>query len=482
MQQEEFPNKVAETYDPASENIKNWFEANKEVLISRNQQGSESFRTKNNFLFPYIEKEIDWTQHKTYKFKDGREVAEFPVLSEKIPIPGFLVDSVDDKSKIKIKQSVLFVKKLEGTDYSPLLVRFYSLQENIDQVSYNHIPKDWNGIIEAFGMNDGHFITFNFEDGKMVSYSKIKANEAKSLKLRNENKSSTCYTYLVENPYHMVCIGGKCTTHHQGYSVRTVCITYQPSGPGGSGPGGDSFCEEFDCYAFPGTVDLGDKLEEDKIDMEELSDCHKKIIEGLIGSTQQEFKRIFEKFNGNQPAPANYNVKFQYGVCANPNANACTSSTLVNNWSTITFNPNNLGNATDLSFARTVLHETLHAYLLFEAAYPSNCDLNCLLNSYLNRYNTQTHNNQTHHNLFVETKFLNDIATELRNYAAGVGYNVNTLGNQFFKDMAWGGLHDTDLFKTLNQSDRNRISNLLLAENTSSTQNNVSPKGIKACE
>ena len=124
----------------------------------------------------------------------------------------------------------------------------------------------------------------------------------------------------------------------------------------------------------------------------------------------------------------------------------------------------------------------LHAYLLFEAAYPSNCDLNCLLNSYLNRYNTQSHNNQTHHNLFAETKFLNDIAVELRNFATSSGYNINLLGNQYFKDMAWGGLHDTDLFKNLNQSDQARIKNLLLAENSNSTQNNITPKGIKACD
>lgn len=29
---------------------------------------------------------------------------------------------------------------------------------------------------------------------------------------------------------------------------------------------------------------------------------------------------------------------------------------------------------------------------------------------------------------------------DLINYAESVGYNVNTLGDQFFKDMAWGGL------------------------------------------
>lgn len=91
--------------------VRAWFETNKEVLISRSQKGSETSRTSDNFLFPYIEKEIDWSQSLTFEFKDGREVVEFPVKSEKIPIPGFLVDSVGDKSKIKIKQSALFVKK-----------------------------------------------------------------------------------------------------------------------------------------------------------------------------------------------------------------------------------------------------------------------------------------------------------------------------------------------------------------------------------
>lgn len=39
--------------------VRAWFETNKEVLISRSQKGSESLRRSDNFLFPYIEKEID---------------------------------------------------------------------------------------------------------------------------------------------------------------------------------------------------------------------------------------------------------------------------------------------------------------------------------------------------------------------------------------------------------------------------------------
>lgn len=292
MQQEEYPNKDAENYDLASENIKNWFEANKEVLISRNQQASENFRTENNFLFPYIEKEVDWTQHKTYKFKDGREVAEFPVKSEKIPIPGFLVDSVDDKSKIKIKQSVLFIKKLEGAEYSPLLVRFYSLQENIDQVSYNHIPKDWNGVIEAFGMNDGHYITFSFKEGQMVSYSKVLSEDTRASKQIGENKSTTCITSIVENPSYVVCYESiyDCTIYSGGTSIITYCVDTGSSGPGGSSPGGDSFCEEFDCYAFPGGGDLGGEFEEDdpcKTSKEDLKNAFPDAPDSFLGELEK---------------------------------------------------------------------------------------------------------------------------------------------------------------------------------------------------
>ncbi|MCH7400182.1 hypothetical protein MM236_19470 [Belliella sp. DSM 107340] len=85
--------------------------------------------------------------------------------------------------------------------------------------------------------------------------------------------------------------------------------------------------------------------------------------------------------------------------------------------------------------------------------------------------------------LFVETKFLNDIAIELRNYAASVGYNVNALGNQFFKDMAWGGLTQTVVFLIWkSQIDKNRIIEVNWVENTLSNQYSVSPKGKKGCD
>lgn len=141
-------------------------------------------------------------------------------------------------------------------------------------------------------------------------------------------------------------------------------------------------------------------------------------------------------------------------------------------------------NATNFSFARTILHETLHAYLLFEQNYPSDCDLNCLLIRYIAEHGPNP--NDINHNLYVETKFLNDISIELKNYATGLDYNVNALGDQYFKEMAWGGLHETNLFKSKPLSEQNRINARIKAEVTGEMQtygnSSALPMGIPACK
>jgi hypothetical protein len=91
--------------------------------------------------------------------------------------------------------------------------------------------------------------------------------------------------------------------------------------------------------------------------------------------------------------------------------------------------------------------------------------------------------NPTHHALFVETKFLNDIVLELKNYAASVGYNINTLGDQFFRDMAWGALDQTDVFKDeFTLTEQNRIKHRIGAELYNTNYNGTLPKASKACE
>jgi hypothetical protein len=437
--------------------IRSWFEANKEILISRGQKGSESLRRSDNFLFPYIEKEIDWSQSLTFKFKDGREVVEFPVKSEQIPIPGFLVDSVGDKSKIKIKQSALFLKKKEGNDYSPVLVRFYTLGGDLDKVSYNQIPMGWNGIIEAFGMNDGHYITFTFKEGKMVSYSKIGADVTKNIKLRHENKRSNCYTLLVENPSYVLCVESihDCTIYSAGTTPITYCIpdaSFDPSDSeaGGDGSGGDGFCEGFDCYSFPGG-ESGGGLEEVQIIKDPSfegtkADCVYEKLVNLSGG----FKNAIKKFDGDFPV-AHLRFKVDYDLADTTNAITRDGSEFLIE---ILFNGNTLNDRTILGLARTFLHEVIHAEMYRKVKSVngsiSETDFPGIYDYYRRHIKNWQHEQMASH-------YRNSIARMLQEFDTGIPLSSQQSPDQFYLDMSWVGLQKTLAWDNLDENEKIRI-------------------------
>ncbi len=445
-----------------SDPIRSWFEANKEVLISRSQKGSESLRTRDKFLFPYIEKEIDWSQSLTFKFKDGREVVEFPVKSEQIPIPGFLVDSVGDKSKIKIKQSALFVKKLGGNDYSPVLVRFYTLGGDLDKVSYNQIPKGWNGIIEAFGMNDGYYITFNFKEGKMVSYSKIGADETKNSKLRHENKRSNCYTLLVENPTYVLCVESihDCTIFSGGTTPITYCIpdaSFDPSDSeaGGDGSGGDGFCEGFDCYSFPGGEFRGEEEEVQIIKDPSFegtkADCVYEKLVNLSGG----FKNAIKKFDGDFPV-AHLRFKVDYDLADTTNAITRDGGEFLIE---ILFNGNTLNDRTILGLARTFLHEVIHAEMYRKVKSVngsiSETDFPGIYDYYRRHIKNWQHEQMASH-------YRNSIARMLQEFDTGIPLTSQQSPDQFYLDMSWVGLQKTLAWDNLDDYEKTRLVNSIV--------------------
>ena len=217
----------------------------------------------------------------------------------------------------------------------------------------------------------------------------------------------------------------------------------------------------------------------EEINMKNLKFCHQNIISQLIGSSKQDFKIIFDKFNGQQPVPNSYNVIFQYGVCnSSATAAACTDSEIFQNWITININETITAEATDIFMGLTVLHEMLHAYLKFELKHHHiSCDLNCLMDDYLLKNGGPI--NQ--HALFTEVRFINNISLELKNFASARGYNVNQLGDRYFKDLAWAGLYKTEVFKSFSVSEQNRIKNTASAELSNLITVNITPKGTKAC-
>ena len=130
---------------------------------------------------------------------------------------------------------------------------------------------------------------------------------------------------------------------------------------------------------------------------------------------------------------------------------------------TTTFDASQWRNATDLSIARTMMHEGIHAYLL---SYFAN-DNSLARAEYVALINAMTAGsgltqNQIQHN-YMASGWINDLSLSLREYGTSMGYN---LPNQFYLDLAWGGLQGTNVYNSLPQNDRDRINNVLLTEAT----------------
>lgn len=77
--------------------------------------------------------------------------------------------------------------------------------------------------------------------------------------------------------------------------------------------------------------------------------------------------------------------------------------------------------------------------------------------------------NDMHHEEIARS-IVNDIALALEEYGKNNGYN---LPSQFYQDMAWGGLQETDTFKKLPFADQQRILNVISTELTGADSNGI---------
>jgi len=144
-----------------------------------------------------------------------------------------------------------------------------------------------------------------------------------------------------------------------------------------------------------------------------------------------------------------------------------------------TINDFYLQKSTDLSFARTMIHEAFHAYLSCVYRF-RNFDMSYV--NLINQYATQFNNNRNDidHHIFAQNNIINHISQALMEYGALKGY---TLSQQFCDDMAWAGLIGTSAFNGLPQSQQDRIRSRLEAETFNNNNNllNLSPVGQQPC-
>ena len=261
----------------------------------------------------------------------------------------------------------------------------------------------------------------------------------------------------------------------------------------------DETAEAFAEEAIKASEDKdGDGEPDAEVDFEEsivrvLPECLDEIVFDLILSNKGKFSKVIDKFVGHSPVPENYNwsiVTDNSNVTSNASA-LTSSSVLPGRFVETTILTNNTSSATDLSMARTFIHEAFHAYLVFVYRY-HNIDKSYvnLINQYANQFNNNA--NDIHHAIFIQTNIVQEIAQGLEEFGNKQGYN---LSSQYYQDMAWGGLTHIEqpsgsgnftINPAFNQAvpnnaDQQRILNRLDAEKNNQTVNNVQPEGSQAC-
>jgi hypothetical protein len=206
-----------------------------------------------------------------------------------------------------------------------------------------------------------------------------------------------------------------------------------------------------------------------------LKPCLKKILDNLKknGTSPGNMVMTFT----NDWNSTNYNWTVKSGTLDGFTAGNTSSNYNITTGITTIFDSQGFPDATDLSWAKTILHESVHAYLVtyfktnrpgWVATYPE----------MIKDWAAKPDLNAVHHEEIARS-LVKSIGTALEVYGVSQGYNLT---KQFYEDMAWGGLQETNAFKALPKSDQNRILDTLSAELTGMDINGdyKSQKGKKA--
>ncbi|MEZ7506138.1 hypothetical protein [Flavobacterium sp. Arc2] len=202
---------------------------------------------------------------------------------------------------------------------------------------------------------------------------------------------------------------------------------------------------------------------DDKIDSKDLDPCSKEILEQIISGNSIE--SIINQFAGND-------AQFTWTLVTNDGSTFKNSGNIAEtNWNNATANSylteidrSYTNTATRLSIARTIVHEAIHSYILSyidiatqggaSASHKKFPELwNELVAKKYGDPNTTFGWNKYHHE-----EMSRNYVTTIANALAIWDNNQNN--SQYYTDLAWGGLIETDIFNqttALTAEDRVRI-------------------------
>lgn len=473
--------------------LKSWFEENKTKL--RLPERGSNFRSESQELvLPFFEKEPDWDQFHHYYFPDGREVFEISLGNATKYFPTSMADSFPDSNPAEVViQNILFVKNEVAERFDPLIARYYpdnaSAVKNFKDISYNRIPFDWSGKVDIWTYDEHHFIGFIFEEGALTQYSTYQLAGA----VEESRIAGDCRTIIREISNNYVGSNGVVVVR-----PPTVVVEVNCSGSGGYTPEGNDGngyheyqrpkCCEDPIPAPPRDIPPYDppKIPSPSTIIVRLTnECAADIFRELSKGSQyltaapndlgvlDIFPGMLDLFE--QSGKFDYRIQNGY----TSGANAVTER--INGVYTITLNNDYLQNATSLSIARTIIHETVHAYLWEQTKIQTDVNSLQLLNIYWEKYKVSGDGRWPDTQHAAMSNFILGMAVSLYNWDKKFGPTGGALGFDYYYKMAFGGLvKDSDPTQLIDEakqflppgSNWSEIERILTLESTGNYQAN----------
>jgi hypothetical protein len=432
--------------------VRDWFESNKTNL--RLPERGSNYRTESQeLILPFFEKEPDWDQFHHYYFPDGREVFEVSLENATKYFPKTLLDSFPNQNPAELMiQNIMFVRHPKLDRFDPLIARYYpdnlNSIERFNSISYSGLPFDWSGTLDIWTYDEHYLIGYKIDQGQITHTREmlLTTENAKKNGFGPENMDEAIHCYVVATDWYDGNTGEYlCTTHAQ------TCEWQRGGSQGGSGSGGGDDYQRPPCCDDPIPVPPRDEPTYDPPSIPAPStiinqltnpcaaDIFLELSKGNAYLTDMTGLGSLDIFPGmldlfEQSGQFDYRIQNGY----TGGANAITNR--INGINVITLNNDYLKNATSLSIARTIIHETVHAYLWEQTKVQTDKTSLELLNIFWEKYKGSGDGRWPNTQHAAMSNFILGIAVSLYNWDKKYGPTAGSLPFDYYYKMAFGGL------------------------------------------
>lgn len=261
------------------------------------------------------------------------------------------------------------------------------------------------------------------------------------------------------------CPNGNDGTYHYKTTQKSDCEDCE------SGPSGGVAANTVTKKAF---------LIEYNITSTQLDPCSSQILSQLKNLEQNDIAMIISRF-GTPNSIYDWEL-----ITTAPSVNGNAAETDRRNGNTpfdyvTKIDPSYKSQATEISIARTILHEMLHAYMIShidDVNAGNTVDVKKFLQlwQYIRTRTSPGGSTQSAQHEYMAQRFLPPLRDALKEWDGA------KQSNQYYEDLAWGALFNTDTFNHFHptgSTSRSRIMNRNAAEDFNSNSNGITPKGTK---